>query len=49
MLVSVNKIGSDWGGKVFVDLMKGVADVRQSNPYLARNRADAAGASYVVT
>jgi dipeptidyl aminopeptidase/acylaminoacyl peptidase len=42
----VNEISGDWGGKVFVDLMNGVADVLRRNPYLDRNRVGAAGASY---
>jgi len=42
----VNDISGDWGGKVFIDLMNGVADVLRRNPYLDRNRVGAAGASY---
>lgn len=42
----VNEISGDWGGKVFVDLMNGVADVLRRNSYLDRNRVGAAGASY---
>ena len=42
----INEISGDWGGKVFVDLMNGVADVLRRNPYLDRNRVGAAGASY---
>ena len=42
----VNEISGDWGGKVFVDIMNGVADVLRRNSYLDRNRVGAAGASY---
>jgi dipeptidyl aminopeptidase/acylaminoacyl peptidase len=42
----VNEISGDWGGKAFVDIMNGVADVLRRNPYLDRNRVGAAGASY---
>ena len=42
----VNEISGDWGGKAYVDIMNGVADVLRRNPYLDRNRIGAAGASY---
>jgi dipeptidyl aminopeptidase/acylaminoacyl peptidase len=42
----VNEISGDWGGKVFVDLMNGVADVLRRNSFIDRNRIGAAGASY---
>jgi dipeptidyl aminopeptidase/acylaminoacyl peptidase len=42
----VNEISGDWGGKVYVDLMNGVAEVLRKNPYLDKNRIGAAGASY---
>jgi dipeptidyl aminopeptidase/acylaminoacyl peptidase len=42
----VNEISGDWAGKVYVDLMNGVADVLRRNTYLDRNRVGAAGASY---
>ena len=42
----VNEISGDWAGKVYVDLMNGVADVLRRNSYLDRNRVGAAGASY---
>ena len=42
----VNEISGDWGGKAYVDIMNGVADVLHRNPYLDRNRIGAAGASY---
>jgi dipeptidyl aminopeptidase/acylaminoacyl peptidase len=42
----VNEISGDWGGKVYVDIMNGVADVLRRNAFLDRNRIGAAGASY---
>jgi dipeptidyl aminopeptidase/acylaminoacyl peptidase len=42
----VNEISGDWGGKVYVDLMNGVADVLRRSPFIDRNRIGAAGASY---
>jgi dipeptidyl aminopeptidase/acylaminoacyl peptidase len=42
----VNEISGDWGGKVFVDLKNGVADVLRRNSYVDKNRIGAAGASY---
>jgi dipeptidyl aminopeptidase/acylaminoacyl peptidase len=42
----VNEISNDWGGKVYTDIMNGVADVLRRNPFLDRNRVGAAGASY---
>jgi dipeptidyl aminopeptidase/acylaminoacyl peptidase len=42
----VNEISADWGGKAYVDIMNGVADVLRRNPFLDRNRVGAAGASY---
>jgi dipeptidyl aminopeptidase/acylaminoacyl peptidase len=42
----VNEISGDWGGKVYVDIMNGVADVLRRNTYIDRNRVGAAGASY---
>ena len=42
----VNEISGDWGGKVYVDLMNGVADVLRRNSFIDRNRVGAAGASY---
>jgi dipeptidyl aminopeptidase/acylaminoacyl peptidase len=41
----VNEISGDWGGKVFVDLKNGVAEVLR-RPYIDRNRIGGAGASY---
>ncbi len=42
----VNEISADWGGKAYVDIMNGVADVLRRSPYIDRNRIGAAGASY---
>jgi dipeptidyl aminopeptidase/acylaminoacyl peptidase len=42
----VNEISGDWGGKVYTDLMNGVAEVLRRNSYIDRNRVGAAGASY---
>jgi dipeptidyl aminopeptidase/acylaminoacyl peptidase len=42
----VNEISGDWGGKAYVDIMNGVADVVRRNTYIDRNRIGAAGASY---
>jgi dipeptidyl aminopeptidase/acylaminoacyl peptidase len=41
----VDEITGDWGGKVFVDLMKGL-DVAEALPYVDRDRKAAAGASF---
>jgi dipeptidyl aminopeptidase/acylaminoacyl peptidase len=41
----VNDISGDWGGKVFVDLKNGIAEVIK-RPYVDRNRIGGAGASY---
>lgn len=41
----VNDISGDWGGKVYVDLMNGVAQVIK-NPYIDKTRIGGAGASY---
>ena len=42
----VNEISADWGGKVFIDLKNGVADVLRRYSFIDRNRMGAAGASY---
>lgn len=42
----INEISGDWAGKVYTDLMTGVADVLRRNSYLDRSRIGAAGASY---
>ncbi len=41
-----NEISGDWGGKAYVDIMNGVADVLKKNAYLDKDRIGAAGASY---
>jgi len=41
----LNEISGDWGGKVFIDIKNGVAQVA-SLPYVDRDRIGAAGASY---
>ena len=42
----VDEISADWGGKVFIDLKNGIADVLRRNPYIDKNRIGGAGASY---
>jgi len=42
----VNDISGDWGGKAYVDIMNGVADVLRRSPFIDRSRIGAAGASY---
>ncbi len=42
----VNDISGDWAGKVYTDLMNGVAEVIRRNKFIDRNRIGAAGASY---
>lgn len=41
----VNDISGDWGGKVYVDLMNGVAEVTK-RPFIDKTRIGGAGASY---
>jgi len=41
-----DEISGDWGGKVFVDLMKGVDYVTSHYSFIDKNRIAAAGASY---
>jgi len=41
----VNDISGDWGGKVFVDIKNGMAEILK-RPSIDRNRIGAAGASY---
>ncbi|MEQ1642441.1 MAG: S9 family peptidase [Pyrinomonadaceae bacterium] len=41
----VDEISGDWGGKVTVDILNGVAEVIKA-PYIDKNRIGAAGASY---
>jgi dipeptidyl aminopeptidase/acylaminoacyl peptidase len=42
----VDEISADWGGKAFVDIKNGIAEVLKRNPYLDKDRIGAAGASY---
>ena len=42
----VNEISGDWGGKAYVDIMNGVADVVRRSPFIDRTRIGGAGASY---
>ncbi|MBL8182647.1 MAG: S9 family peptidase [Blastocatellia bacterium] len=41
----VNEVSADWGGKAYVDIMNGVAEVIKQ-PFVDKNRIGAAGASY---
>jgi dipeptidyl aminopeptidase/acylaminoacyl peptidase len=41
----INDISADWGGKAYVDIMNGVANVIK-NPYVDKDRIGGAGASY---
>jgi dipeptidyl aminopeptidase/acylaminoacyl peptidase len=41
-----NEISGDWGGKPYVDIMNGVAEVLRRNSFIDRARIGAAGASY---
>ena len=42
----VDEISGDWGGKAFVDLMKGLDYAEQTQPFIDKNRECALGASY---
>lgn len=42
----VNDVSADWGGRAFVDIMNGVAEVLKKNSYIDKNRIGGAGASY---
>jgi dipeptidyl aminopeptidase/acylaminoacyl peptidase len=42
----IDEISGNWGGKPYVDIMNGVADVLRDNSFVDRNRIGAAGASY---
>jgi dipeptidyl aminopeptidase/acylaminoacyl peptidase len=42
----VNEISGDWGGKVFIDLKNGIAEVLRRNNYIDARRIGGAGASY---
>jgi len=41
----VNEVSADWGGKAYVDLMNGVAEMTKK-PFIDKTRIGAAGASY---
>ncbi len=41
-----NEISGDWGGKPYVDIMNGVAELLKRNSFIDRARIGAAGASY---
>ncbi len=41
----VDDVSADWGGKAYVDIMNGVAEVTR-NPFIDKARIGAAGASY---
>jgi dipeptidyl aminopeptidase/acylaminoacyl peptidase len=41
-----DSISGDWGGKPYVDLMKGLDDVEKTYPFIDKNREAALGASY---
>ena len=41
----VNDVSADWGGKAFIDIKNGVAEVIKK-PFIDKNRIGAAGASY---
>jgi len=42
----VNEVSGDWGGRAYVDIMNGVAEVIRSNTFIDPARVGAAGASY---
>ncbi|HEV7683218.1 MAG TPA: S9 family peptidase [Pyrinomonadaceae bacterium] len=42
----IDEISGNWGGKPYIDIMNGVADVLRDNSFIDRNRIGAAGASY---
>ena len=46
---SVNEISGDWGGKVYTDLMNGVAEVLRRNRFIDRTRIGAADAHMAAT
>ncbi len=41
-----DSIGGDWGGKPYIDVMKGLDYVEKTYPFIDRNREAALGASY---
>ena len=42
----VNEISADWGGRAFIDLKNGVAEVLRRNTFIDKTRIGGAGASY---
>jgi dipeptidyl aminopeptidase/acylaminoacyl peptidase len=42
----IDEINGDWGGKPFIDLMKGLDYAEQKYPFIDKNRECALGASY---
>ena len=42
----IDEISGDWGGKVYTDIMNGVAHVISTNDFVDKERIGAAGASY---
>jgi dipeptidyl aminopeptidase/acylaminoacyl peptidase len=42
----IDSISGDWGGKPYVDLMKGLDYVEKTYPFIDKNRVAALGASY---
>lgn len=42
----VNDISADWGGKVFIDLKNGIAEVLRRNAFIDKARIGGAGGSY---
>ena len=42
----VDRVNGDWGGKPFIDLMRGLDYAEQHNPFIDKNRECALGASY---
>lgn len=42
----VDEISADWGGKAFIDLKNGIADVLRRNSYIDKTNIGGAGASY---
>lgn len=42
----IDEISGDWGGKVYTDIMNGVAHVISTNDFIDKNRIGGAGASY---
>lgn len=42
----VDEVSADWGGRAYIDIMNGVAEVLKKNTFIDKNRIGAAGASY---